>query len=79
MPPPPLRRSAIVGEGAVAHGQRAAVEDAAATVVALLPENVLLLTVSVPKLPMPPPFSTSGGTPIAIVNWFRLNVTPRSQ
>ena len=47
MPPPSY--GAIAGEGAVAHGQRAAVVvDAAAAGVALLPEKVLLLTVTVP-------------------------------
>ena len=48
---------AIAGEGAVAHGQRAAVVDAAARRYALLPEKVLLLTVSAPlQLTMPPPY-----------------------
>ncbi len=68
-------RGAIAGEGAVAHGQRAdAVVDAAAvTLLALLPEKVLLLTVSVPFLRMPPPWSS---LPSATVSSFRLSVTP---
>ena len=46
----------IAGEGAVGHGQRAVgVVDAAAVQPAVLPERVLLVTVSVPVLSMPPP------------------------
>ena len=59
--PPPSAARAIAGEGAVGDRQRAAevVVDAAAaaaSLLALLPEKVLLVTVSVPlSLKMPPP------------------------
>ena len=50
---------AVAGEGAVGYLQRAFVVDAAAEPPeALLPEKVLLVTVSVPLLEMPPPPSS---------------------
>ena len=55
--PPPMPPVGVAGEGAVRHRHRARfVVDAAAAVVALLPERVLFVTVSVPTmLSMPPP------------------------
>ena len=46
---PAAAAGTIAGEGAVAHVHRTAVVRCAAAVVALLPEKVLLLTVSMPS------------------------------
>ena len=45
----------VGGQGAAADRQRAVVVDAAAFVARCWPDRVQLLTVSVPKLTMPPP------------------------